>query len=155
MKDQRAERAGSEDHSDRPVMSERCLIPGEDTKGRFAVMEIRMRQGAELPQHIHHWEDVVVYVLEGEATFYLAGERHACSAGSCMLLPAGCEHSYVISSHETKWLMMVAPAGLERLYADLEGANSTDSFAMERFVAVAARYGVEITGPPPNAGSSR
>ena len=112
------------------------------------MIDIRIRRGAELPRHVHHWEDVAVYVLEGEVTFFLDGERHPRGAGECFLLPAGREHSYAIRSPETRWLVTVAPAGLEGFFAELNDLAPLETLPTEQLVSVAARYGVEITGPP-------
>ena len=40
------------------------------------------------------------------------------------------------------------PAGLEGYYLELDEASREDGVTVERLVTVAARYGVEITGPP-------
>lgn len=123
------------------------LVTGTDTKGRLAVIEIQERRGAEPLRHLHHWEDEIVYVLDGEVTFMLNDEHLPRSAGSCVLLPAGQEHAYALKSEEARLLVMAAPAGLEHLYQELGGLNATGRSDVERLVTVAARYGVEITGP--------
>ena len=131
------------------------LVTGEETAGRFAVVETRERRGAEPPRHVHTREDELVYVLEGEVTFYAGGERIACPAGACLLLPRGCEHTFVVESGEARLLVLLLPAGLEGYYRELSrpgeqgGEPAQDGrLDVERLVTVAARYGVEITGPP-------
>ena len=124
------------------------LVSGADTKGRLAVIEIRERRGTEPLRHLHHWEDEIVYVLEGEVTFALNDEHLPRPTGSCVVLPAGHEHAYAIASDEARLLVIAAPAGLEGLYRELGGLNGAGRSDVERLVTVAARYGVEITGPP-------
>jgi quercetin dioxygenase-like cupin family protein len=124
------------------------LVSGADTKGRLAVIEIRERRGGEPLRHLHHWEDEIVYVLEGEVTFALNDEHLPRSTGSCVVLPAGHEHAYAIASEEARLLVITVPAGLEDLYRELGGLNGAGRSDVERLVTVAARYGVEITGPP-------
>ena len=126
----------------------RLLVTGADTKGRLALAEIKATRGAEPPRHLHHWEDEIVYVLEGEVTFALNDEHLPRSTGSCVVLPAGHEHAYAIESEEARLLVITVPAGLEDLYRELGGLNGAGRSDVERLVTVAARYGVEITGPP-------
>ena len=42
------------------------LATGEDTHGQFALIEAVGRKGSDAPPHIHHREDEIFYVLEGE-----------------------------------------------------------------------------------------
>jgi quercetin dioxygenase-like cupin family protein len=126
----------------------RLLVTGADTKGRLALAEIRATRGAEPPRHLHHWEDEIVYVLAGEVTFYVDGAPLARPAGTCVVLAAGREHAYAVASEEARLLVIAVPAGLEDLYAELDGANAGNRPDIERLVAIAARYGVEVTGPP-------
>lgn len=125
------------------------LIAGEHTEGRFAVLEARMRQGSGLPRHVHSREDELVYVLEGRVTFDRDGDRLDGPAGTWMFLPRGCEHTFAVESAETRLLVMLSPAGLERCLD--ESGQPEDPGAeqqlVEWLVATAARYGVAITGP--------
>ena len=45
------------------------LATGEDTHGQFALIEAVGRKGSDAPPHIHHREDEIFYVLEGEIVF--------------------------------------------------------------------------------------
>ena len=80
-------------------------------------------------------------------TFYLGGKRLERKAGECVLLPGGCEHTYCIESEQARLLVLLMPVGLEGYYRALDGLTGDDRY-IERLVTVAARYGVEITGPP-------
>ncbi|CAA9566108.1 MAG: hypothetical protein AVDCRST_MAG70-2052 [uncultured Thermomicrobiales bacterium] len=127
--------------------SVRLLVTGEETQGRFAVIETRERRGQEPPLHAHGREDELVHVLEGEVTFHKDGQRLACPAGTSVLLPAGSEHTYRVESQEARLLVVLAPPGLEGLYSELRGdGESPDA---ERLITASARYGVEIMGPAP------
>ena len=42
------------------------LATGEDTHGQFALIEAVARKGNVPPPHVHHREDEIFYVLEGE-----------------------------------------------------------------------------------------
>ncbi len=69
------------------------------------------------------------------------------SAGTSVVLPAGREHGFAVDSDEAKLLVIVAPAGLEDFYAALAGTIPAGQPAAEWLVTLAARHGVEITGP--------
>jgi quercetin dioxygenase-like cupin family protein len=125
----------------------RLLLTGAEIRGRLALVETRERRGEGPPRHRHHWEDEVVYVLAGEVCFDLDGARLVRPAGTCAVLPAGREHAYAVTSAEARLLVLAAPAGLEGLYRELSGFTAPSGTDVERLVAVAARYGVEITGP--------
>ena len=127
------------------------LVTGEDTGGRFALVEsVECRAGSH-PLHIHHREDELVYVLEGRVRFYLEGKATECRTGGYVFLPRSREHTYSIESDRARLLMILAPAGLEGYYRELgQPADRQGSCQeAEHLVLVAARYGVDITGPPP------
>lgn len=127
------------------------LVTAEQTGGRYALLEMVLRRGEESPLHTHTREDELVYVLQGEVTFYLGGKQLEREAGECVLLQRGCEHTYCIESEEARLLVLLMPAGLEGYYQELDRHTGDEQY-IERLVTVAARYGVEITGPPPQEG---
>ncbi len=124
------------------------LVPGEQTDGRFALIEMTVGPSSALPLHAHTREDEVIYVLSGEITVHIDGARHACPAGSCVLLPRECEHTYSVQSDEATLLVLLLPAGLEGHYQKLDRSLRTER-DIERLIAASARYGVEIVGPCP------
>jgi len=127
------------------------LIAGEQTDGRFAVVEARVRQGVDIPRHIHSREDELILVLEGRVIFDRDGEWLDGPAGTWLSLPRGCEHTFAVESLEARLLVVLSPAGLEHCQWVCEVDASDDATAdqqrVERLVANAARYGVAITGP--------
>ena len=128
------------------------MLIARDGEGRVAILERVERRGAEPPFHLHSREDEIVYVLEGALTYYVDEDTHHASAGTCVFLPRGCEHTFSVESDEARLLVMVVPAGLEDFYDELDGDVIGAATDIERLVTVAARYGVEITGPPPMTG---
>lgn len=124
------------------------LIEGATTGGKLALLEVRVRRDCLVPLHLHHWEDEIVYVLEGEVLFYLDGKRRPGPAGSCVLLPRGSEHAYTVESTEARLLIIVAPAGLEQLYDAQAQSSPRSTSTLEWLVTTGAKYGIEVTGPP-------
>ena len=124
------------------------LLTGKDTGGRLLLIRSLERQGCEPPRHRHRNEDEFVYVLDGELTYYLGEREHRARARSCLFLPRGGELGFVVETQEAHLLTLVLPAGLEGYYVELDAAGREADVTVERLVSVAARYGVEITGPP-------
>lgn len=125
--------------------SRSVLATGEETGGRFALIAIRARKGTGPPRHVHSREDELVYVLDGTVVFERDGERVECAAGSCLSLPRAVEHSYRVESDEARMLAIVYPAGFEGYVHEMnEPGGATE---IEHAVVVAARYGIQITGP--------
>ena len=114
------------------------LVTAEETQGRFALVEIGVRRGEQSPTHSHTLEDEPVYVLEGEATFYLGDKRLAREDRECVLLPRGSEHTYRIESEQVGLIVLLMPAGLEGYYRELDGHRGDEQY-IERRVTVAAR----------------
>ena len=138
--------------------SVRVLVAGEDTAGRFAVLETLEGQGAALPGRVHTREDQAVYVLEGLVSYRVDGAWRRCPAGTCVLLPKGCEYAYAVESERARLLVVAAPAGIEGCYLELAAAGGVPHPAapdFERLVTVAARYGVEIALPGAQTGAGQ
>ena len=130
----------------------------------LAVFTVRERRGAGPPLHRHSKEDEVVIVVGGRATFFVAGERIDGREGTCVVLPRGIEHGYVIDSDAARLLVVLAPAtqGIDECMAEMSDytnkppveLESETETGIERLVATAARFGIEITGARPG-GSER
>lgn len=127
----------------------KVLVTAEETGGRVAIVEGCLRHGTAPPRHVHSREDVYVYVLCGRLSFVLGGERYECTAGSGLLLPRGDEHVFTVETSSACALLVITPAGLETCLGELEELerDSADGHHIERLIALAARFGVAITGP--------
>ena len=120
------------------------LVGGAETGGRLAIVEEVIGRGAELPRHLHHWEDEALYVLDGELAICLGGDWCRVPAGGVILLPRGVEHAVAVVGAAARVLTVLTPAGFEGFYRELASAAPD----LDRLVATAARYGCEITGLP-------
>jgi quercetin dioxygenase-like cupin family protein len=124
----------------------RTLVAGEETGGAFALLDMIDVPAQQMPPlHLHRAEDEGFYVTEGEATFFLPGREVTLKPGDFFLAPRGVPHTYRAGPEGARWLVAVTPAGFERFVADVAAlAEQTP----EALTAVAARYGIEILGPP-------
>src|SRR4051812_2783494 len=134
----------------------RFLATGEDTNGKYAVWEAVVGPGGGPPPHVHSREEEGFYILEGEITFTINGERIVATAGMFANMPVGTPHSFKNESNKpAKMLISVAPAGLEKMFFEVgvplpEGATTAlppTKEEIEKLLAVAPKYGVEIRLP--------
>jgi mannose-6-phosphate isomerase-like protein (cupin superfamily) len=96
---------------------------GEETGGRFALMEFYSRPGNEPPPHIHEWEHELYYLLEGRMDFYCDNEILSIGAGEVAFLPQGKAHAFYIRSPIVRALISVQATGeravgLDRYFID-------------------------------------
>jgi quercetin dioxygenase-like cupin family protein len=134
----------------------RFLATGEDTGGRYALWEAVVPPGGGPPPHVHSREEEGFYVLDGEITFTIGDKRLVAGAGTFANLPAGTPHSFKNESgRPARMLISVAPAGLEQMFFEFgvplpEGSTTAlppTKEEIERLLAVAPKYGIEIKLP--------
>lgn len=134
----------------------RFLATGEDTNGKYALLEALVPPGGGPPPHVHSREEEGFYVLEGEITFTVNGERVVATAGMFANMPVGTPHSFKNeSSRPARMLISVAPAGLEKMFFEVgvplaEGATTAlppTKEEIEKLLTVAPKYGIEIKLP--------
>jgi mannose-6-phosphate isomerase-like protein (cupin superfamily) len=82
---------------------------------RFTFGIIEFQPGRELEAHVHADEDDAFYILSGELTFLLGGERVPAPPGTFVLVPPGTEHGFRNDGEEpVRMLNIHAPAGFDR-----------------------------------------
>jgi quercetin dioxygenase-like cupin family protein len=126
------------------------------TGGRVAVLEHLVPRGAGSPLHVHHDEDEWFHVLEGELTVWVSGEAHVAGPGGFVFLPKGIPHTFLVSSDVARFLLVTGPAGFEGFVREIGvpaerpeiPPAATEPPDVEGLTRVAARYGMDIIGPP-------
>ena len=134
----------------------RFLATGEDTNGKYALIEALVGPGGGPPPHVHSREEEGFYILEGEITFTINGERVVATAGMFANMPVGVPHSFKNEGNKpAKMLTTVAPAGMEKMFMEIgvplaEGATTAlppTREDIEKLLAIAPKYGIEIRLP--------
>jgi quercetin dioxygenase-like cupin family protein len=106
-------------------------VTGEQTGGRFCVIDMYVPPGGGPPPHRHDYEETFS-LLEGEIEATFRGKKLLVRAGETLNIPANAPHQFHnASSGPVRMLCICSPAGLEKLF-------------MEAGVPVATR-----TTPPP------
>src|SRR5271156_5195910 len=72
----------------------RFLATGEDTDGKYALWEAIIPPGGGPPPHVHSREEEGFYVLEGEISLTVDGQRFVAGPGIFANLPVGSLHSF-------------------------------------------------------------
>ena len=131
------------------------LASGEDTGGAYALIHAEVPPDHGPPPHVHRREDEAFYVLEGELAFQADGRAITATAGTWVTLAKGSLHTFKnVSTATARMLIVVTPSGLEKFFAEV-GREATDQSSsppvtpadIEKLLAVAPRYGMEIRVP--------
>ncbi len=137
-----------------------CLVTikvaGADTGDRFSVAEHWCPAEFGPPPHVHHEEDETFVILEGAITGVCGGRPFRAEAGATVFLPRGVPHAFTVAGDRPARIMVLAtPAGFERFCRDagtpaacaneLPAPPAPDD--IERMLAIAPRFGIEIPQP--------
>ncbi len=127
-----------------------CKARGEETGGAYSLIDVTI-SGEGPPQHIHQVEDEAFYVLEGEVSVLRGDETISASPGAFVLIPRGTSHTvWNAGSTPAKLLGIFSPPGFEEYFietGDPDKEPETNAY-IEKAMAVADKYNLEITGPP-------
>ncbi len=135
------------------------LLKGEDTAGRFCLIDMHIPPGGGPPPHRHDFEETF-HVLEGEIEITFRGEKSVARAGETANVPANAPHSFTNASDRPARLLCVcSPAGQEEFFLAVGvpvGSRTApppepDEASQAAFVAkaqeLAPRYRTELLGP--------
>ena len=135
------------------------LLKGEDTAGRYCLIDMHIPHGSGPPPHRHDFEEMFT-VLEGEIEVTFRGEKSTVRAGETVNIPANAPHSFANASERPARLLCVcSPAGQEEFFltvgVPVEGRTTAppepSSAAQAAFVAqsqeLAPRIRTELLGP--------
>jgi quercetin dioxygenase-like cupin family protein len=128
----------------------------ETTGGSVVVIEHLAPRGAGSPLHVHRREDEWFYVLEGTLTFWVGGQVVDAPSGTFVYGPRDVPHTFTVASEQARFLLVTEPAVFDAFFraasepaARLEipppPAEPPDIAGLTE---LAARYGIEILGPP-------
>lgn len=131
------------------------LANGQDTDGRYDLIEGRLPAGLQTTPHRHTRYAEQLYVVEGEITVWLEAERHVLRPGESITIPIGTVHVVGNSGDEpARSLVIASPSGFARLIEEA-GTPAVGSAPppplpddLEKFERAAAAAGDENLGQP-------
>ena len=107
------------------------------------------------PLQVHHEDDEVFTVLDGELTVFLPGREVTLLAGQTFRAPVGIRHSYRVESPTARVLVFSAPARFDAFVRAVSEPAAAEELPPpgrpvdpERLAAAAAEQGIELLGPP-------
>jgi len=123
-------------------------VAGEVSGGSVAVLEHRLPPGAlAMPRHRHAASETLC-VTRGALHLELDGRLSVLRPGDVAVIPPGVSHTFWVSPdvHEAAvFTAVVAPAGMERYYAEVSAAISATGIPeMDAIHAAGVRHGVEV-----------
>jgi mannose-6-phosphate isomerase-like protein (cupin superfamily) len=139
------------------------LFSGEQTGGRFAMLDMLIPPGGGPPPHCHDFEECF-RVLEGSVEVHVRDLRPVrLEAGESANIPANARHTFRNAGQvPARLLCTVAPSGLEKYFAEFgdsvptrtspapELSDAERQERLQRAIARAPEYGMEILLLPEN-----
>lgn len=123
-------------------------ISGSDTNGGFAMFEqTSLTQGRGTPLHVHHKQDEVFYVIEGEYYFQIGSEKFRASSGDTIFLPMKVPHAWTQVSPKGKMTVFFQPAGkMENFFLTTSSLDHEPS--KEELSKIFEDNEMTVVGPP-------
>jgi len=95
------------------------LLTGDDTNGRFCLIDMYVPPGGGPPPHRHDFEETFV-LLEGELEMTFRASKSVARAGDTLNIPANAPHQFHNSSQKAvRMLCLCSPAGQEKFFLEI------------------------------------
>ena len=125
----------------------------------LSVIELQAPCGDSPPLHVHHMEDELFYVLEGQFRFTIGGEERRAGPGGVVLAPKGVPHTFRVESAEGgRYLIVTTHGDFERFVRELSRrteraelpapAGPPTPQQIQALGEAARRHHSDIVGPP-------
>jgi mannose-6-phosphate isomerase-like protein (cupin superfamily) len=92
------------------------LLSGDDTDGRYCLIDMHIPPGGGPPYHRHDFEESFT-ILTGEIEATFRGKKSVIRVGESVNIPANAPHSFTnVSQQPARLLCICSPAGQEELF---------------------------------------
>jgi quercetin dioxygenase-like cupin family protein len=135
------------------------LVSGEETGGRYCLIDMMVPDGGGPPPHRHDFEEMFT-LLEGEIEFTFRGETRTASAGTSLNIPSNAPHAFKNKSGKpARLLCLCAPAGQEAFFMEVgvpvasrttpapELSKAEQEAFVKKVIALAPKYRTELLKP--------
>lgn len=124
-------------------------ISSDDTGGEFALFEVPPGVPGP-PLHMHHIENELFWVLEGELDVQVGAVITRLTPGSCVYAPKMIPHTWQpASGSDVRFLSLAQPAGLLEKYIDeLLTRRRSGPLDPSLMKSLFEKYEMELIGPP-------
>ena len=121
-------------------------ISGKDTGGQLAVFEYIGKEKTGPMLHVHHHQDEIFSIIDGEYLFQVGNEQFKVRAGDTVFAPRGVPHTWVQLSESGRQVYSVQPAGsLEEMFVKLNELKEPPTEQILQKIHQAA--GLDVIGP--------
>jgi len=87
-----------------------AITPATTTTTGGLMGDLTLQAGEELIEHYHPFTDEYLYVVEGELTATVEGDRVVLPAGSCLFIQRGAHHSFAgAAAARTRAVVALSP----------------------------------------------
>ncbi len=141
------------------------LLRGEDTAGKYTLIDMHVPPGGGPPPHRHDFEEMFT-VLDGEVEVTFRGEKMTARAGETVNVPANAPHAFTnAGGAPARLLCLCAPAGQDEFFLLVGQTVASRTQAppplnpdeeaafIAKSMSLAPRYRTEQL-PPPGGGPS-
>jgi quercetin dioxygenase-like cupin family protein len=131
-------------------------VTGEETNGRFCLIDMHIPPGGGPPSHRHDFEETFI-LLEGEMDATFRGKKSIVRAGDTLHIPANAPHQFHnASAGPARMLCICSPAGQEKFFLEVGVPVATRTTAppkldekeqaafIEKVKALAPKYRTEL-----------
>ena len=120
---------------------------GEQTGGLFDAFEDAIAPKAGPPEHIHHQNDEVLYILEGEFLVKIGDRLLEAMPGTFCYIPRGTAHTWQnVGTQTGRVLAFFTPGGMDGFFRELSQVSSL--LDMSQVLPISQKYHTEVVGPP-------
>jgi quercetin dioxygenase-like cupin family protein len=131
-------------------------VTGEETNGRFCLIDMHIPPGGGPPPHRHDFEETFI-LLEGEMDATFRGKKSIVRAGETLHIPSNAPHQFHnASATPVRMLCICSPAGQEKFFLEVGVPVATRTTAppkldekeqaafIEKVKALAPKYRTEL-----------
>lgn len=119
-------------------------LTGTDTNGQFISIYQDNPPETQIPMHVHHNEDEVYKVLEGEVEFTVGEKKSVLRAGDTIFLPRNIPHTWkVVGDCNAKVYLDIFPAGVELMFEELNKLPPGPP-DFKKVAEICGRFGIEF-----------
>lgn len=132
------------------------VVSGEDTAGKFCLIDMYVPPGGGPPPHRHDFEETFV-LLEGELEATFRGKKRVVKVGDSINIPANAPHQFHNSSSKpVRMLCVCSPAGQEQFFKEVgvpldsrttappKPSKEEEEAFLKKAMALAPTYGTEL-----------
>lgn len=122
-----------------------CKVSGVQTQGAFSVIEEITQPNGGPPLHVHHREDELFCIIEGNYEITCGERTFLAEPGAVALLPRDIPHSFRnIGDAAGTMLVTIIPAGFEGFFERISRGSIDGWPDMPTLLGIAHEFGLEF-----------